>query len=89
MSEWTGNERRRMDNISLQLMAEVRIMMAQHEKQESAVFDELKAGIRENRISSERRHDEMSERFAAMHAVVLANAGDPEQGRANPPLKAP
>jgi Tfp pilus assembly protein PilV len=71
MSEWDGSERRGMDNISLQLMAEVRVMMAQHEKQESQVFDELKAGIRENRISSERRHDEMSERFAAMQHSTM------------------
>jgi hypothetical protein len=72
MSDWRGDERRHIDSVTLQMMAEVRIMMAQHEKQESAVFDELKAGIQENRVSSERRHDEMSERFAAMQQSTMA-----------------
>jgi hypothetical protein len=70
-SEWHGEDRRGIDNITLQLMAEVRVMMEQHERQETKVFDELKAGIRENRISSERRHDEMSERFSQMQQSAL------------------
>lgn len=76
---WTGDERRGLDGIALKLMTEVRIAMVAHEKKEEATFKELKDEIKENRVESDVRHEEVLRRFESMQhstmTLLQANTG--------------
>ena len=72
MGEWDGTERRGIDGITLQLMAEVRKAMESHEKAEAGEMHEIKTLIKENKRDSERRHDELGKRFDAMQQSTSA-----------------
>ncbi len=65
-SDWNGEERRGIDGITLQLMAEVRRAMDKHEKDEQVVFGEIKDMIREKDEASQQRHEDLGKRFDAM-----------------------
>lgn len=65
-NDWNGEERRGIDGITLQLMAEVRRAMDKHEKDEQEVFTELKTMIKEKDEASEQRHRDLGARFDAM-----------------------
>lgn len=64
--EWDGTERRGVDGIALQLMAEVRKAMEKHEKAEASEMNELKAMIKERDEAGQKRHDDLGKRFDAM-----------------------
>lgn len=68
---WSGAERRQIDSVALGMMVEFRKQLETHEEKERAVLDELKDEIRENRASSERRHDELASRFQQMQQSTM------------------
>jgi hypothetical protein len=70
--EWTGDERRGIDGITLKLMAELRAVMEKHEQGENKTFNDIKIEIKDNRNESERRHSEVLDRFAAMQTSTMA-----------------
>lgn len=72
VSEWDGTERRGIDGMALQLMAEVRKAMESHERNEAKEMQELKDLIKENKRESERRHDDLGKRFDAMQQSTSA-----------------
>lgn len=75
--DWDGHERRSIDAITLQLMAEMRKTMERHESREDALLDEIKTMVGDNKKESERRHAELSQRFEQMqqstHALIFEN----------------
>lgn len=66
VAEWDGTERRGIDGVTLQLMAEMRKSMEKHERAERAEFDEIKELIDAKDEASEKRHKDLSNRFDAM-----------------------
>ena len=66
MTEFTGQERRSIDGVSLQIMGEVRQVFAEHEKREGETFRGMKEEIQHNRKESDARHCELLERFEGM-----------------------
>lgn len=71
LPEWDGTERRGIDGMTLQLMAEVRKTMETHEKAEKDKFDEIKKVMTENRVASEERHSELTTRFDGMQQSTM------------------
>ena len=72
VAEWDGTERRGIDGVTLQLMAEVRKAMEKHESDERVEFDEIKDMIKEKDEASEQRHKDLSNRFDAMQQSTSA-----------------
>ena len=71
-NDWNGEERRGIDGVALQLMAEVRRAMEKHEKAEAGEMQEIKELIKQNKVESEKRHDELGKRFDAMQQSTAA-----------------
>jgi hypothetical protein len=69
--EWTGAERRGIDGITLQLMAEVRATLGKHEQMEEEKFSELKCDIKAHQEASNARHKELTERIDQMSNSTL------------------
>jgi hypothetical protein len=69
--EWTGEERRGIDGITLKLMAEVRSTIERHEKMEEGKFADIKQDIEEHRAESNQRHAELTSRFDQMQSSSL------------------
>lgn len=68
---WTGGERRGIDGLTLKLMTEVRVAMEAHEKKEAQTFDEIKTDVKQNRVASELRHEEVLGRFEQMQTSTM------------------
>jgi phage gp16-like protein len=71
--EWTGEERRGIDGITLKLMAEVRSTIERHEKMEEDKFREIKQDLDDHRSASDLRHKELTQRIDQMsHSTMQA-----------------
>ena len=69
---WNGEERRGIDGMTLQLMAEMRAMLERHEIMEDKKFEAIKQDIETHTEASERRHGELVRRFDAMQQSSLS-----------------
>jgi len=63
---WAGEERRGIDGMTLQLMAEMRSMLERHEVTEDRKFEAIKRDIETHAEKSEQRHEELVRRFDSM-----------------------
>jgi hypothetical protein len=68
---WTGEERRGIDGMTLQLMAEMRAMLERHEVMEDKKFEGIKHELDIHTLNSERRHGDLVKRFDAMQQSSL------------------
>jgi hypothetical protein len=75
LGDWSGTERRAIDSVTLQLMAEMRHSLEKHEKMEEQKFQEIKSDIDAHRLESDRRHEELCRRIDNMSQSTMTVIG--------------
>jgi hypothetical protein len=71
MSNWTGDERR-VENVAIDLMKEMREWLDRHEQDENLKYDRLQSEIILYRESSDKRHDDALKRIEQLSASTLS-----------------